>query len=372
MSLRTLLARLPKSVTAGIGVAAVTAGLFTVDRLLARVERTEIQSQAEAKYRSGMSLLRHGENGAALVLLQQAHSLDRTRREYTRSFSEGLIATGRRDEAASQLREILREDSNDGRANLLLARLLAADSKITDAITFYRRAIYGSWRSDSAKQAMAVRLELARYLAKNDRPRELLSELLLLQDTPGKDPRLDRELAALFITADSPQRAEQMYRDLLHNRPDDSAAYSGLGEAYLLEGDYRAAESAFLSAFRNQRGNAELIRRLRFANQLALLDPTSRRLSSAEKYKRASHLLDSIRQEISQCDAAVAQAGVPSPPVSAATDPEKQKGPIGNEAAEAQLSLAEQLWDVRSRVCSGKPSLDPATAIIMQKVKRVQ
>ena len=374
MILREILSRMPRYVTVGIGVAAVIAGLFTVDRLLARVERKEIQGQAEAQYRSGMSLLRQGENRAALALLQQAHSLDRTRRNYTLGFTQGLIAAGRRDEAATQLHEILREDSNDGRTNLLLARLLAADSKIVDAVTYYRRAIYGAWSGDSASEATAVRLELARYLAKNDRPRELLSELLLLQDATGNDPGLEVELAALFVTAGSGTRAEQMYRDLLRRSPDDFASYRGLGEAYLLEGDYRAAESSFLLALRNERGNAELIHRLRFANQLALLDPTSRRLSSAEKYKRASQLLDSIREEISHCVPAVPQADPTASQVNPRMDNGKHKTPIGNEAAEARLSLAEQLWEVRAKVCSGKPSPNPATATatIMQKVKRVQ
>ena len=372
MSLRALLPRVPQYVTAGIGVAAVIAGLFTVDRLLARVERMEIQSQAEAQYRAGMRLLRQRENGAAVALLQRAHSLVRTRREYTLGFSQGLIAAGRRDEAATQLQEILREDSNDGRANLLLARLLAADSKMAGATTFYRRAIYGTWDRNTASEATAVRLELARYLAKNDRPRELLSELLLLQDATENDPGLERELAALFVMAGSGPRAEQLYHEILRKRPDDFDSYRGLGEAYLLEGDYLAAESSFRVALRNQRGDAELIHRLRFANELALLDPTSRRLSSAEKYRRASLLLDNIRAEITQCAAAVPQADVPVPQVNARTDSEKEKPPIGSEAAEAQLSLAEQLWEVRAKVCSGKPSSDSATATIMQKVKRVQ
>jgi tetratricopeptide (TPR) repeat protein len=244
----------------------------------------------------------------------------------------------------------LTEDSNDGRANLLLARLLASESKTDEATAFYHRAIYGAWHGNAASEVWQVRMELARYLAKVQRTQELLSELLLLQDRAEKDPALAREVAGLYLAAGSSTRAAQMYRDLLRKTPNDAQGYRDLGEAELLQGDYRAAESMFLSALRHNPADSTLPQRLRFANTLATLDPTPRRLSSAEKYNRATRLLASIG-----CG--------DLPPET------ERRGPITNELAEARLSLAEQLWEQRSQLCPGKPPTDEAAALIMRKLK---
>jgi tetratricopeptide (TPR) repeat protein len=331
-------------------IAFIMAALFAADRVLANLEQTEVQHEASARYQSGMRLLHNGDKQAALATLQRAHTLDRDRREYTLGLSEALVANNMREAAEARLRDLLTEDSNDGRANLLLARLLASESKPEDATAYYHRAIYGVWHGDTAAEVWQVRMELARYLAKVQRPQELLSELLLVQDRAAKDPALAREVAGLFLAAGSSTRAAQMYRDLLRQTPNDAQAYRGLGEAELLQGDYRAAESMFLSALRHNPADPTLAHRVHFANTLALLDPTPRRLTSAEKYNRATRLLASI-----QC------GDLP---------PETQKrGPATNEVAEAQLALAEQMWEQRAQLCPGKPPADEATALIMQKLK---
>jgi tetratricopeptide (TPR) repeat protein len=331
-------------------IAALMASLFAADRVLATLEQSEIQREASIRYQTGMRLLHQSDKRAALATLQRAHVLVRDRREYTLGLSEALIANNMRDAAEAHLRDLLAEDSNDGRANLLLARLLASESKVDDATAYYHRAIYGVWHGDTAAEIWQVRMELARYLAKVHRPQELLSELLLLQDRAEKDPALAREVAGLYLIAGSSARAAQMYRDLLRKTPNDAQAYRDLGEAELLEGDYRAAESMFLSALHHNPADPTLQQRLRFASTLAKLDPTPRRLTSGEKYHRATRLLASIR---------CADAPIETKP----------PGPITNELAEAQLSLAEQLWEQRGQLCPGKPPSDEATALIMQKLK---
>src|SRR5882757_4180871 len=111
-------------------IAALMASLFAADRVLATLEQTEIQREASTRYQAGMRLLHQGDKKAALATLQRAHVLVRDRREYTLGLSEALIANGMRDMAEAHLRDLLAEDSNDGRANLLLARLLASESKV--------------------------------------------------------------------------------------------------------------------------------------------------------------------------------------------------------------------------------------------------
>ncbi|MEP6717322.1 MAG: tetratricopeptide repeat protein [Terriglobia bacterium] len=353
----------------GAVVAAVIVVVFALDRLLATVERVEIQRGAREQFEAGMLLLRAGRKDSALGPLERAHALARTNREYSLGLIEALIANGSRDEAEARLREILNADSNDGRANLLFARLLAHESRTDEAIAFYHRAIYGIWH-DPGAETDSVRLELARYLATTHRPRELLSELLLLQGRGSKDIRMTTDLAGLFLVAGSGPRAAEMYRAILQNSPEDAGALRGLGEANLLAGDYRTAESVFLRALRLHPADAEIIHRLHFANTLAMLDPTSRRLGSQAKFDRATALVSGIRSELAQCPSAAS-----SPLLEEADQAVTAKvhGPVTNDIAEARLSLAEKLWELRKRTCSAPVNADTdPVSLVMQKILNTQ
>jgi tetratricopeptide (TPR) repeat protein len=239
-------------------VAAIAIGLFAIDRALASIEQTEILREAESRYRHGMQLLGGGDKRGAITELQRAHGLVRNNREYTLGLIEALLENGSRQEAESRLREVLRDDSNNGRANLLFARLLAAEAKTDEAIAFYHRAIYGTWPSNVDPHRADARIELAEYLGKQQRPQELLSELLLLQARATEDPRLAHKIAGLFLVAGSGSRAADMYHEILRKSPRDARAFEGLGEADLLAGDYRGAESMFLRALRYDPANASV------------------------------------------------------------------------------------------------------------------
>src|SRR3954468_17148373 len=93
-------------------VASIIVALFAVDRLLAKLERVEIQSEARKQFEAGMRLLRAGRKENALVPLERAHALERLNREYSLGLAEALIANGARTDAEAKLRDILNVDSN--------------------------------------------------------------------------------------------------------------------------------------------------------------------------------------------------------------------------------------------------------------------
>ncbi len=349
----------PRYLRLSIMLAIIIAGLFGIDRLLAKLEVREVHLVADQHYAAGTQALQQHDNHKALLELQRAHAMERTRRDVLFALSDALAANGETDQAEANLREMLADDSNDGRANLLLARLLARKSRTAEAIAYFHRAIYGTWDQHAASEVTNARLELARYLAQQHRPQELLSELLLLQQYAPKELRYD--IAELLLASGASARAEQSYRDLLRDNPHDARAYRGLGDANILEGDFRGAESMFLRALQYDPSNASIAAHMKFANQLALLDPTPRRLRSAEKYARAETLVDSIGNELAKCRGAVPDASSPKPAMRTVT----------NEQAEEKLALAEDLWQQRIQ-CHPDTQPDDPTAIIMQKVLRTR
>jgi tetratricopeptide (TPR) repeat protein len=344
-------------VTAGaaIAVAAAMAGLFWIDRSLEKLEQDELRKEAQGLASEGQQLLAGGKSQEAAIRFQRAHFLIHTNREYALAYAEALLAAGELQTAESTLQAQLDENSNAAPANLLMARVMIAQNRIEEADSFYHRAIYGVWPRDPAANAILVRLELANWLAKRSAKVELLAELLPLEQASHDDPALGRKVAELFLAAGAPPRAAALYQSAIQRNPSDLAAYRGLGEAELRSGNYPAAQRAFLDAVRRDGTDVASARRLQMLSLVVALDPTPRRIAMNEKYRRALGLVELLQSTVAACGA----PGPASPVVPITTS-----GPITNEMAEAQLSLAEQLWRTRPDHCPVPPQLQ----IVMDKL----
>ncbi|HWB95905.1 MAG TPA: hypothetical protein VG672_04365, partial [Bryobacteraceae bacterium] len=111
---------------------------------------------------------------------------------------------------------------------------------------------------------------------------------------------------------------------------------------------------------------------MELAGKLMSLDPTSRRLSSAEKFRRSNEILSEVRDEVSGC-----LGGKTAPPeLQTALDQgnellgEKLRGVATNEMAEARLSAAENLWQHRPLACGAPPPADSAIALLLKKINQ--
>lgn len=354
-------------------MAAITAALAAADVFLANIETDELGREAARVYASGMAELRAGHAEQALDPLRRAHSLARTNREYQLGLVDALIAVGKLDEGQVLLDDILQKDPNNGLANLVAARLMVKRGRTFDAEAYYHRAIYGVWSGDAATKQNAARVELIQFLSSTGQRRDLLAELLPLADEAEKDPQKEKQLAQWFMAAGSPARAAEVYQRLIAQKPHDAAAYQGLGEAELAMGRYRQAQYAFLNAFRRNPSDATARRRMEFSSEMAALDPTGRQLPSMEKYRRSLHLFEHVIPSLEQCVAKVpAPDGAPGLLEQAAQALEaKIPAHVTNEMAEAKLSLAEKMWQTRTRLCgaSTSPAEEPLR-VIMQKLEQ--
>lgn len=333
-------------------LALIIAGLWALDWFLAETQAHELQVEAQRVYLDGARLLREGKLPEAVDLLSRAYALERQNSGYELKLIDALTAAGKRDEAEPLLVELLQRESNNAGANVAMARLMASKGEVADAASYYHRALYGVWPGNSDRSRRSVRMELIEFLVKSGRTRELLAELLPLEqegEEGNGDMAFKKRIAHLFLLAGSPSRAADAYRSLIRKDSQDADLYSGLGEADLAAGQYHAAVTAFVAAFQRRPSDPSLHQRMEFSSLMSWLDPTRRQLSSAEKYQRSLRILELARAAYEKCSRQPIAADGEVPPVKPPTH-------VTNELAEEKLATAQQLWRDRISACGPNTS----------------
>jgi tetratricopeptide (TPR) repeat protein len=263
---------------------------------------------------------------------------------------------------------MLREP-DDGRTNLSAARLAFERGKTGDSVSYYHRAIYGNWPQNAPAHRVAARMELVDVLVTTGRSKDLLAELLPLQEEAKKDMTIQMALGHLFLLAGSPSRAAASYQALIDRNPKDADAYAGLGDSYLEQGQYRDAHAAFVKALSYKPDDVSIQPRLDLSSALTDLDPTPRRLASMEKYRRSLHILQLAYDDLNACI-----AKHPGPPsaettqlLSSAHDALSNKPATSatNEISEGVLETVEKIWQARIASCGAavSPAEEPLRLI---------
>jgi tetratricopeptide (TPR) repeat protein len=350
-----------------IVIALVVAGLWSLDVFLARTDREAVQNRANSLYAQGVQLLKQGHASAAVELLRRANAMVRDNRAYQLDYVAALVAARKFDDADANLKTLLQSDPNNGPANLLSARLMVQEGHMPDAESHYHRAIYGAWPENGPAHRLAVRSELVELLASRGERQELLAELLALESEAQGKTAILKQIAHLYQVAGSPAHGADVYRELIQSDPDDIDAYAGLGGDELALGDYRAALAAFLNADRRSPGNRAIQSDIALLNAMATIDPTPRRLSSAEKFARSTRILRLTRDALNGC----AKWDEAQRLVDESDKVLSKKAPanVTNELAESRLALAEQLWQAHIKLCGpGTSEQEHALRLIMTKL----
>lgn len=345
-------------------LAGIIVALSVADRFLAKVESSELQGTAQGSYLSGAHLLAAGKPAEAVEPLEEAHSVERENATYELALITALIDSGKTEDAQPLMTEMLDREPNDGEVNLIAARLATREGKSADAEAYYHRAIYGEWPDHPEEHRISARMELIDQLRKQGRKQELVAELISLEAEPKASTEIRQRLARLFLEADSPARAAMIYQEMIAKDPNDVAAYEGLGEADLQQGEYNAARSAFLQASFHDPKNASIRSHLQTLNMVVGLDPTLRQLTSEEKYRRSIRILDLAQGALSAC--------VPSSPLvlaAKATVSSKPPKYVTNEEAERVLAMAGTVWRARTDACKLPAGEDDALNLLMKKLE---
>ena len=345
--------------------------LFVVDTFLARTERTESRIEAARLFSEGQSLLRQGNNAAAVERIKDAIEIERGNRDYQRTLAEAQLAAGRATDADATLNALLASDSTDGPANLIMARVQVKQGQFPDAISYFHRAIYGQWPKDAAASRLRARFELIDLLAQRDSKEELLAELLPVEDQAPRDIEARLRMGRLLLQAGSPVRSEDVFRGILQEAPADADAHAGLGDAEFAQGNYRAAQRDFQSALRLTPNDPALRKRLDLCNELLTLDPTLRGLDPADRLSRSRKLL-----ELTVGDATLCAGQNPSAEMRVLLDAAakilKSRSSAAHQSAtaESNLDLAEQLWQFRGKDCNQPPVKDSPLALVQDRLAR--
>jgi Flp pilus assembly protein TadD len=322
------------------------AGLFVVDKFLARMEQSETRAEAARLFEEGRRFAAKGQNKQAIERFRAAVADSRDNREYRLALASALLKSGKTADAETVLSDILAEEGTDGPANLEMARVLVQEQDYTKATSYYHRAIYGRW--SAGHDILPVRLELIDLLDRLGNKRDLLAELLPIQDQATSNPELQLRLAQLYLRAGSPMRGAEVFRKIVSDRPDSVEARAGLGEALFQAGSYAAARTQFHAAMRLNPDDNNIRKRVALCDEILALDPSLRGLNSAERRRRSRSLLQRVIEDTSEC--------MPSG--------DAGKAVSRNSESEVYLSQAETLWNSRGATCPN----DEAVSLVLAKL----
>lgn len=353
-----------------VAVFVVLIGFFSGTGFLARWYQRERIARAEAYFDQGQALVSQGHDDAAIEEYRNALSILRDNRPYRMAIAQALFKLGRYPEAAIYFRELLRDDPASAVPNLMLARIAATEGQTEQAVDAYHRAIFGYWPSEAESNRQKTRWELVNLLArsgKNDN--QVLAELLELASEPNNDLPAKKKIGHMLLRYGSAAQSASVFRDVLRAAPRDGEAYAGLGEAELALGNYRDAQTAFRRALRANPEDDATERRLETVDETLALDPTARNLSTAGRYSRSKKLVARAVAAIGPC---VPKDQTPPPALD-----EARKALTGRirasayaDAAEANITLAEQLWSTRSTLCGSQVPQDEALSRVLAHLSR--
>lgn len=355
-------------------VAAVTTALvvlFITTASLSRGYHQQRRQRAQENYRVGRALAEEKRYQDAAHHFRTALAYNRENIDYRLALALALMEMKRYTEAESRMKEVLARDPTNGLANRRMARLLARQGRFDEAYGYYKRAIYGLWSEDAAENRLQTRLELVEILAREGPARLLLPELLELQAEAPDDSEIRKRLARYFLQANAADQAVPILRALAKSSP-NGEIWLMLGKAEYELANYEAAVGALQEALRLNKEDAaarELIERARL---IVTLDPTSRRVSVRERFRRSRIILEEVTLLTEKC----VQGRQPSPEqeLLVATGRKQAAARVRAvdqaEATDSNVQLSLSLWSLKRTLCGEPPPEQEALARLMEKLAR--
>jgi tetratricopeptide (TPR) repeat protein len=343
-------------------ILASIAGLLLFDTALARIDSRERRTYAAREFATGERLMSEKRTEEAIQHLRSATSLDADNPAYATALADAVLADARPRDAELILAPVLERAPRNGVANLTMARVLAKENRIDEAKSYYHSAIYGIWPAGAASRRLGARFELIDLLARTN-DRELLAELLPIQDDSTNDGDHRKLIAHLFVQAGSPARAVTIFRDFLRKNPGDVDAYVGLADAALSLGDLATGRADLVAAQKLLPDTTAMKKRISVIDSAVALDPTQTGLALAEQSRRARVLLQMTVDAVQHC------LGKQAPDVAPALDSIRpmllSHAPAEGQAQsiEQTISVAEQLWGLRRSRCAPGPDDTPLALV---------
>jgi tetratricopeptide (TPR) repeat protein len=357
-----------------VSLFAVLAILSTLAGVVAQAYRSQKQRRGSVYFQQGQSLSAQGQFAVAVERYRAALSFSRENPDYKLALASALVRLGRPREAQAHLTDLLHVDPTSGIVNLLMARLLES-SRRDEAEGYYNRAIYGYWPPEQEAERGNARFALIRLLLQAGENRKAVGQMMQAQAELPDDPAAQKRLGALFLQAGDSVEAANTFRRIIRAHPSDTDAYAGLGEAELRNQKYTVARAAFSYATKLDPSNRALRDRYRFADEISRLDPTVPRLMAAERFARTRTLLGRVIDEVESCGNG-SQPSDSSMVALLQMAREAVRHGRGkrdySDAAEANLTLVEEVVNARTRVCGRGQDLSKPLAFVVAKLSAAE
>jgi CIC family chloride channel protein len=323
----------PSRVTSLTRIAIALALAIGLAGFLAYYYRSERQGRAIRQFQQGTVLEESGRYEDAVSKFRSALSISHSE-EIRLALARALTAAGHLEEAEIAFDSLLRARPNSGPVNLGMARLAVKRDNPQQAVRDYHRAIYGAWQGSSAEGRFQARKELIDILTRLNESEQARAELMAWKTEAPSDP----------------------------------GPYAGLGEANLTSGDFAGAQRAFREAVRLAPSNPDYRERLQLVDDIVAMDPSLRGLSSAERIRRSLALLRATIDASNRCVAG--RSGVDDVLSMSNRAERRLRSATAHEAAEANVTMAVQLWETRSGVCGEAAAGEEALGRVMAQLSR--
>jgi CIC family chloride channel protein len=323
--------------------------------------------RAEQYFKTGSELLLQGRNQEAVEQFRNAVSISPDNQQYRLSLGLTLAKTNNADEAGVYLNEVLKRDPNNGAADLGRARIAASRAKTLEAITYYHRAIYGTWPAGEESNRLDARFELAEYLKKSSLQKEAIAELLAALEQARNNEAARKRIGRLLLEYGAPRQAADVFREMLRADNRDAQTWANLGASELAQEDYQAARTAFRNAARFDPADEQSRKPLALVDRILALDPNTPGLRASARYQRSVEILAGALQMVEQCAAARNDPAMDAARKQLAL--RTRRGEI-DDAIDMNLDLAVKLWKAARSFCPSQQQKDEALDRVLARLSR--
>jgi len=269
---------------AGAPKADALAALSTIELLrspgkdaLAHAEQA-VQAQATAGALAALTRaqIRTGNPTAALATADRALAAGASSADAHEAKGEALLAMGKSDEAAAELRKALELDPKMNQARVQLAYALLKGGKPTEAVAEARKASEADAKSGQAFAVLGLAIVAENKANWNDAISQAQNGRFLNE----RDPFVQVAVGRVFESNDSLDQASQAYKKALESDPGYTPARAALLSVQVRKGDNEGAliEAQKLAAEMPQSGEIQLelgrllLRKGDFTNALPALE----------------------------------------------------------------------------------------------------
>jgi len=143
----------------------------------------------------------------------------------------------------------------------------------------------------------------------------------------------------------------------------DAGAMEGLADAAFANVEYAAALDAYRASLALDPANSAIAKRADLCERILALEPDLRGLGAAQRYERSLKILAGVMDELAHCGGNGDKAAEQQAQAALAR---KKRPSSYSDAADANRSLAVELWDARAPSCAAAGGDDALNRVMAQ------